>query len=135
MLNYVMNESPLRWFLVQSWSSSSLPLDASENHSALVNHNVLSEVIQPELSSLTSDDMAFVTESAATRRSLRKLCMLLVVLAPVPNACLTSPPTPESGSPGVEGAELPRGRDALCGEPGFRERGLLFGVDWGELWL
>ena len=56
----------------------------------------------PELSSLTSDDMAFVTESAATSKSFRKLRTLLVLLAGGcwPNACRTSPLVPSNASAG-----------------------------------
>ena len=66
-------------------------------------------IVIPELSSLTREDIALVTESAATRRSLRKLRTLEE--GPVPTwlkAWRKSPPTakPARASIGVLG-ELP----------------------------
>ena len=77
--------------------------------------------------------MALLMESAATSRSLRRLRTLLEELECCCwlNACRTSPPSPDSVSPGVLGVLLARG-GGRGGEWAVRDRGLLLGVDLGE---
>lgn len=84
--------------------------------------------------------MAFVTESAATKRSFLRLRLL----PDCPKAILTSPPTPVKLSvvggllPGVVGAErdeVERGYGVeRGGDLEVPDLGELFGVDLGDAW-
>lgn len=85
---------------------------------------------------MTNDDIALVTESAATNRSLRISLTLVLGLEGWLKACRTSPPSPDNADvsiAGVVGILLGFEFTITVGECALRDLGLLFGVDLGDV--
>ena len=110
-----------------------IPVWKSTQGIAKRNHCIVQHV--PELSSRTRDDIASVTESAATSKLLR----MLLRLAPYGcecwwlNACRMLPLIHERESPIAGADDLRLGWPPIIGEWFATNLGLTFGLERGEL--